>query len=60
MLTANAQNVYLGQRVVTSPHIESEICIIKRIDTDNEAVFVVPLNGSVGGWYSVATIISIN
>jgi len=60
MFTANAQNVYLGQRVVTSPHIDSEICIIKRIDTDNEAVFVVQLNGSVGGWYSVDTIISIN
>ena len=60
MHTANGQSIYLGQRVVTSPHIDSEICIIKRIDTDNEAVFVVPLNGSVGGWYSIATIISIN
>ena len=60
MHTTNGQNIYLGQRVVTSPHIDSEICIIKRIDTDNESVFVVPLNGTVGGWYSVATIISIN
>ena len=60
MFTANAQNVYLGQRVVISPHIDSEICIIKRIDTDYEKVYIVPLNGTVGGWYSVDTIISIN
>ena len=60
MRTANAQNVYLGQKVVSSPHIDSEICIIKRIDTDYEMVYIVPLNGSVGGWYSVSTIISIN
>ena len=60
MHTANGQNIYLGQKVKTGYQLTSEPCIIKRIDTDNESVFVVPLNGTVGGWYSIATIISIN
>ena len=58
MKTANGQTVRLGQHVKTSQHINGELCIIKRINTEENAVFVVPLEGGHGGWYSVSTIIT--
>lgn len=60
MLTINGQSVYLGQRVKTGMQSACEPSIIKRIDTENEAVFVVPVTGGQGGWYSVSTIKSVN
>jgi hypothetical protein len=58
MKTANGQTVRLGQHVKTARTLNCETSIVKRIDTENEAVFVVPLDGGYGGWYSVSTIIS--
>lgn len=60
MLTINGQSVYLGQRVKTGMQSACEPSIIKRIDTENEVVFVVPVTGGLGGWYSVSTIKSVN
>ena len=43
----------LGDKVKTSHHINAKICIVKKIDTLNEQVYIVPLDGSyVGEWYS--------
>ena len=60
MFTSNGQSVYLGQQVKTGMQAACEPSIIKRIDTENEAVFVVPLTGGQGGWYSVATIKAVS
>jgi hypothetical protein len=57
--TANGQYVSLGQQVKTSQALNSDTSIIKRIDSDNEAVFVVPVIGGHGGWYSISTIWTI-
>jgi hypothetical protein len=57
--TANGQYVSLGQQVKTSQALNSDTSIIKRIDSDNEAVFVVPVIGGNGGWYSISTIWTI-
>ena len=44
---------YLGQLVKTSQHINATVYMIKRIDTDLEQVYLVPIDGSFGGqWYS--------
>jgi len=51
-------DIYLGKRVVSSMHINAEICIIKRIDTEEQAVFIVPINGNIGGWHSISCIYS--
>lgn len=43
----------LGDKVKTSHHIDAEIGIVKKIDTLNEQVYIVPIDGSsVGGWHS--------
>ena len=43
----------LGDKVKTSHHINAEVCIVKKIDTLNEQVYIVPIDGSyVGGWHS--------
>lgn len=43
----------LGDKVKTSHHIDAEIGIVKKIDTLNEQVYIVPLDESrTGGWYS--------
>lgn len=43
----------LGDKVKTSHHIDAEISIVKKIDTLNEQVYIVPLDGSrTGAWYS--------
>ena len=60
MRTINGQSVYLGQHVKTSQNLNCETSIIKKIDTENEAVFVVPLDGGHGGWYTANTVKSIN
>lgn len=47
------QYVYLGQRVKTSQHKDATAYMIKRIDTQQELVYLVPLDGSfTGQWYS--------
>jgi hypothetical protein len=59
--TANGRYVSLGQRVKTSQAINSDIGIIKRIDSENETVFIVPVTGAyAGGWYTISTIFSFN
>ena len=54
----NINEIFLGKRVVSSMHINAEVCIIKRINTENEAVFIVPINGNIGGWHSIFCIYS--
>ena len=45
--------VYLGQIVKTSQHRDATKYMIKRIDTEQEQVYLVPLDGSFDGqWYS--------
>ena len=45
--------VYLGQLVKTSMHKDATVFMIKRIDSDTEQVYIVPMNGSfIGQWYS--------
>jgi hypothetical protein len=56
--TANGQNVYLGQKIKTSMHINAENGIVKSIDNENNAVFVLRVKDNTGGWYSINTIIS--
>tara|TARA_R110000851_G_scaffold112326_1_gene236423 strand:- start:74 stop:271 length:198 start_codon:yes stop_codon:yes gene_type:complete len=65
MKTINGQTVRLGQLVKTGLQITCEVSIIKKIDTEQGVVFVVPLvtterNGGHGGWHSACTITSIN
>jgi len=43
----------LGDKVKTSQHKDADICIVKKIDTLNEQVYIVPVDGSyIGGWHS--------
>lgn len=49
--------VYLGQKVKTGQQINATVYIIKRIDTANEMVYLVPVDGSYcGEWCSSATL----
>lgn len=57
--TANGQNVYLCQKVKTGMQLNSDVGIVKRIDNENDAVFVVSLLNNIGGWYSINTCIAI-
>ena len=46
-------HVMLGDKVKTSHHKNSDICIVKKIDTLTEQVYIVPIDGSYsGGGYS--------
>ena len=45
--------VYLGQLVKTSLHKNALVYMIKRIDTEQEQVYLVPMDMSFNGqWYS--------
>lgn len=45
--------IYLGQLVKTSLHKNALVYMIKRIDTEQEQVYIVPLDSSFcGQWYS--------
>ena len=46
-------NIFLGRFVKISNHNEASKFIIKKIDTDNEMVFIVPLSyDGLGFWFS--------
>lgn len=51
-------NIYLGKLVKTSFHREATTFMIKRIDTEQEAAFLVPVAGGHGGWYSFGVLLS--
>jgi hypothetical protein len=43
----------LGDYVKTGQQINADVCIVKKIDTLNEQVYIVPVDGSyIGGWHS--------
>ena len=47
------EHVFLGQLVRTSRHIDAEHFVVKRIDSDNEQVYIVPTSGDWSGqWVS--------
>ena len=58
-LTANCKNVYIGAKIKTSMHSDAETGIVKSIDNENDAIFVVRLLDNTGGWYSINTCIAI-
>ena len=46
-------HVMLGDKVKTGQQLNADICIVKKIDTLNDMVYIVPLDDSyIGGWYS--------
>ena len=51
--------VFLGQNVTSGMQINASICIVKRIDTENEAAFIVPLEGGHGGWHSISALFPV-
>lgn len=51
--------VFLGKHVSTGMQISATIGMVKRIDTENEAVFIVPLEGGHGGWYSIGALFPV-
>lgn len=52
-------DVFLGQHVTGGMQINASICMVKRIDTENEAAFIVPLEGGHGGWYSISALFPV-
>ena len=45
--------VMLGDYVKTGQQINADVCIVKKIDSDNDMVYIVPVDGSyIGGWHS--------
>lgn len=52
--------VFLGQHVISGMQVNASICIVKRIDTENEAAFIVPLEGGHGGWYSISALFPVS
>jgi hypothetical protein len=57
--TANAVNAYIGLKVKTGMQLNAEIGIVKVIDDENGAIYVVGLSDNKGGWYSINTCIAI-
>ena len=52
--------IYLGQNVKTSKHINATIYMVKKIDTENDRCYIIPLDGSYcGEWYSTNALIGI-
>ena len=51
--------VFLGQHVTSGMQVNASICIVKRIDTENDAAFIVPLEGGYGGWYSISALFPV-
>lgn len=52
----NINEIYLWQLVTTGMQITSTVCRVEVIDYDEEAAFLVPVDGGHGGWYSVGVI----
>jgi hypothetical protein len=51
---------YVGQLVTASRHIDASIYMIKKIDTENDRCFIVPIDGAYPGeWYSADALISL-
>jgi hypothetical protein len=53
-------HVYLGQLVTTGMQIAATIYMVKKIDSDQEGAFLVPLDGGHGGWYSFGSLFPVN
>ena len=51
--------VFLGQHVTSGMQINASICMVKRIDTENDAAFIVPLKGGHGGWHSISALFPV-
>lgn len=46
-------NIFLGKHVKISRHIDASKFMVKKIDTNNEMVFIVPLSyDGLGFWFS--------
>jgi hypothetical protein len=49
----HSHHVMLGDYVKTGRQINAHVCIVKKIDEDNDMVYIVPVDGSyIGGWVS--------
>jgi hypothetical protein len=49
---------YLGQLVAISRHIDASVYMIKKIDTENNQCYIVPVDMSYPGeWYSYDALI---
>lgn len=48
-----SHHVMLGDYVKTGRQVNADVGIVKKIDTFNEQVYIVPVDGSyIGGWHS--------
>lgn len=52
--------VYLGQLVTTGMQISATIGMIKKIDSEEEMAYVIPLEGGHGGWYSFGSLFNVS
>jgi len=52
-------HVFLGQHVSTGMQISASIRVVKRIDTEDEVVFLVPLEGGHGGCHSIGALFPV-
>lgn len=51
-------HVYLGQRVKTGMQINATVYMVKRIDTEQDVAYIIPLDGSFcGQWHSIGALI---
>ena len=52
-INKHSHHVMLGDYVKTGQQVNASIGIVKRIDDDNDMVYIVPVDGSyIGGWHS--------
>ena len=52
----NINEIHLWQLVTTGMQITSTVRRVEVIDYDEEAAFLVPIDGGHGGWHSVGVI----
>jgi len=52
-MNKHSHHIMLGDYVKTGQQVNASIGIVKKIDEDNDMVYIVPVDGSyIGGWHS--------
>ena len=52
--------IYLGQNVKTSKHVNATIYMVKKIDSENDRCYIIPVDNSYcGEWYSTGALIGM-
>ena len=52
--------IFLGQLVKTSKHVNASIYMVKKIDTENNRCYIIPVDQSYcGEWYSTGALVGI-